>query len=317
MRSASGGTNRFLQVSQSFYTAPRYFFRTLQTNEPVFAYGLAAKTIFDLNGNNIYADSFNSSMPGRNLNGRWEISMRRDRAHIAVGTLVTNVSNLEIFGSCYLDGQEISVGPQGAIGDATWQNALNHGIQPGHFFANWPVPHPDVALPPGSDGWLSLPPGGITNGASYNHVFNQTGDYRLPAGTLSGRIFVSGPKVRLRVDGSINFSGQDWIEIGSSNTSFTIYMTGESANFGGNGILNSFRPTNFVYFGTTSNTALQIGGNGETTAVFYAPSANATLQGGGNSDQDFSGALVANSIRLTGHYAFHFDEDLLRYLALW
>src|SRR6185436_6727885 len=37
MRSASGGTNRFLQVSQSFYTAPRYFFRTLQTNEPVFA----------------------------------------------------------------------------------------------------------------------------------------------------------------------------------------------------------------------------------------------------------------------------------------
>src|SRR5690242_17335136 len=39
MRSASEGTNRFIQVPESIYSASRSFFRTLQTNEPVFAYG--------------------------------------------------------------------------------------------------------------------------------------------------------------------------------------------------------------------------------------------------------------------------------------
>lgn len=316
MRSASGGTNRFLQVSQSFNPAPRNFFRTLQTNEPVFAYGLAAKTSFDLNGNFLYADSFDSSIPGRNINGRWNISIRRDRASIAVGTLVTNVSNLAILGSCYLDGaQPISTGPQGAIGSAAWNAAGNHGIQPGHLLTNWAVPHPEVVLPVDSSSWLPMPLPGVVDGAAFNYVFNQPGDYLMPSGALSGKVHVSA-NARLRVNGSINFTGQGGITI-ASNAALTIYMNGASAAFGGQGILNPFKPTNFVYFGTAANTSLQVGGNGETTAVFYAPSADITLLGGGASDQDFSGAAIGNSCRLTGHYTFHFDEDLLRHTHLW
>jgi hypothetical protein len=317
MRSAGGGTNRYIEVPQSVPRMRRDFFRTLQTNEPAFAYGLAATSLMDLNNNNLSADSFDSANPVYSTNGRWDISKRRDRAHIAVGAGVTNVSNLMIHGNCYRNGPEvIDIGPNGAIGTVAWHAAQNHAIQPGHFSTDWPVPHSEVALPAGSEGWLPMPPGGMVNGGFVNYLFNQPGDYRMPAGTLSGKVYVSA-NVRLRIDGSINFTGQDGIFIASNNASLTLYMNGASAALTGQGIINPFKPTNFVYFGTPANTSLQIGGNGEMTAALYAPSTVVTLHGGGNSDQDFSGALIANSIRLMGHYQFHFDEDLLHLGPPW
>jgi hypothetical protein len=193
--------------------------------------------------------------------------------------------------------------------------AGNNGIQPGHFLTNWTVLHPAVLLPPGSENWLPMPPPGLVNGVAFDHVFNQPGEYRLPEGTLSGRVHVSA-NARLRVDGNISFTGQDGITI-ASNAALTVYMNGSAANFGGQGIVNPFKPTNFVYFGTASNTSLQIGGNGETTAVIYAPFADITLRGGGASEEDFSGAVMGHSCRFTAHYNFHFDEDLLRRTDLW
>ena len=44
--------------------------------------------------------------------------------------------------------------------------------------------------------------------------------------------------------------------------------------------------------------------------------ANVTLHGGGNSANDFSGAIVSNTFRFTGHYNIHYDEALGR-AGLW
>jgi hypothetical protein len=34
------------------------------------------------------------------------------------------------------------------------------------------------------------------------------------------------------------------------------------------------------------------------------------MNGGGSSDQDFSGSLMVNAVRLNGHFKFHWDEAL-------
>ena len=53
-------------------------------------------------------------------------------------------------------------------------------------------------------------------------------------------------------------------------------------------------------------------GNGQFTGVLVAPNADLAMHGGGNSDQDFCGSLMVNSVRLNGHFSFHWDEALGR-----
>ena len=42
----------------------------------------------------------------------------------------------------------------------------------------------------------------------------------------------------------------------------------------------------------------------------YAPEAAFTLGGGDTNDYDSVGACVVNTVKLNGHYHFHFDEAL-------
>ena len=53
-------------------------------------------------------------------------------------------------------------------------------------------------------------------------------------------------------------------------------------------------------------------GNGEFTGVLVAPNADLTMNGAGNSRQDYTGALMVNSVRMNGHFNFHYDEALAR-----
>ena len=142
-------------------------------------------------------------------------------------------------------------------------------------------------------------------------TFNSSGSYRVDSsGPVSGKLIVAAPNVRLRVDGGMSVSGTGSITI-SSNASITIYLNCPSANIGGQGVVNSGVASQCYIFGTPILKTLALGGNGETTCAVYAPHADVTLQGGGASEQDFSGAIVANSLRFTAHYNIHFDESLL------
>ena len=81
----------------------------------------------------------------------------------------------------------------------------------------------------------------------------------------------------------------------------------------GNGVINTPGvPANFIVYAATNVTSLTFNGNGTFTGVIVAPGANATLNGGGHGDEDFSGALMANSVTLHGHFKFHYDEALSR-----
>ena len=122
-------------------------------------------------------------------------------------------------------------------------------------------------------------------GAQFDMVLNN-GDYVLKQGgkTLTGKIYVKG-SARLLVpsDGKIAMSGQDTIKIGP-NGSLQLFADCPSAG---------------------------MGGNGSFTGIFYAPSAAMAMNGSGNtSTNDFSGAGIVKTVKMTGSFNFHYDENL-------
>jgi hypothetical protein len=140
-----------------------------------------------------------------------------------------------------------------------------------------------------------------------------SGDYCIPAGTVSGQIRIAeGATVRLRIDGGLKLTGGDGLTI-SNGANLKLYLNCPSASIGGNGIINGTGiPINCQIYGSPNLKTLDIGGNGETSCVVYAPNADVTMNGGGSGDNDFSGAIVAKSFRFNGHYNIHYDESLGR-----
>ena len=53
-------------------------------------------------------------------------------------------------------------------------------------------------------------------------------------------------------------------------------------------------------------------GNAAFTGAIYAPQAAFSLGGGGNDAYDFVGASVTKTVKMNGHFNFHYDENLRR-----
>ena len=136
-----------------------------------------------------------------------------------------------------------------------------------------------------------------------------SGDYY--ATSLSGKVYVNG-KVRLVLPNGLSMSGNDEFVLGPLG-SITIYAGGSSITIGGNGVVNpSGFAGNFIVYCAPSVTDFTLNGNGEFTGVLVAPNADVKMNGGGSGDEDFIGALMVNSVRMNGHFKFHYDEALAR-----
>ncbi len=141
---------------------------------------------------------------------------------------------------------------------------------------------------------------------TYNYVFD-SGKYVVTE--LSGRVLVRG-HAEVYCTGNINISGQDSITI-QKNASLRLYMSGTSTAINGKGVINEGGyASDFSYYGLPSNTSISITGNGQYSGTIYAPHAHLALSGGGNNAEDFIGAAIVGSAKLSGHFKFHFDESL-------
>lgn len=273
------------------------------TNNPTYTKAILAKHGIDLNGNNVFTDSYDSGIAGRNINGRWNLSIRRDHGDVAsndTATNIINIGNAEVWG-------RVATGPggsagwlHGAVGDAAWHAGNISGIKAGFFTDDMNVEFTDNLLPDGSAGWVPAASSTLTSG-----------DYLI--NSVSGNLTIApNATVRIRVDGNWRFTGNECLTIGS-NANVRIYLNCPSADIRGNGVINTAgKPSQCYIFGTSRLTSLAVGGNGEMTAVVNAPYADVTLHGGGSSDMDFSGAMIANTFRFVGHYTVHYDEALGR-----
>lgn len=146
----------------------------------------------------------------------------------------------------------------------------------------------------------------------YDHVIGN-GDYY--AESLTGSTIVTG-KGRLVLPNGLNMTGNETTGDGitiAQGGSIQIYAGGTATKISGKGVMNdSGFAGNFIVYSALSVTTFTLDGNGEFTGVLVAPNANLTMNGGGFSMQDFTGALMVNSVTMNGHFNFHYDEALGR-----
>jgi hypothetical protein len=138
--------------------------------------------------------------------------------------------------------------------------------------------------------------------------------------SFSGKVLVTG-NATLWVTDSITFGSGEYIEI-APGASLKLYVSAATASFGGNGVINgNGSATSFAYYGLPTNTSLNMNANASFTGTIYAPEADFHMGGGGSNPYDFVGACVVNTVKMNGHFHFHYDEALRkvttgRYVAI-
>lgn len=284
---------------------------------PLFNAALAAKGNIVMNGNNITVDSFDSGIPGQNVNGQWSTSVSGDQGVVAsdggIANLV-NVGNANIYGSLYVGPNEgTNIGPKGFVGTHQWEKNGGKGIEPGHFFDNANFSFPDTSLPSDYTSYLSPAAGTVStiNGVSvtptnYANVLSD-GKY-LANSTLLSNTIVTGAATLVMPNG---FDINNLII--APGGSLLVYSGGSSFSMSSSAVQNQpGLAQNLIIYCTTNVTSIGLSGNDGINAVVVAPNANVTLSGGGNNAIDFSGSLMADTITLNGHWNFHYDVALTR-----
>ncbi len=277
----------------------------------LFSKGLVAKGTINLNGNNIATDSFDSSDPAYNTNGRYDSTKNKDHGDIATDSGLTNsvnVGNANVMGHVSTGPNgSVSIGVNGTVGDKAWVNGGNSGAKPGYVTDDMNVDFPPVPTPTGN--WLAPVGGGgwtylLTSGSWQLNSLSMSGQSKMRVVTNSTAI--------LYVVGNLSLAGQTFIQL-DPGASLKLYVGG-SASIGGQGIINNnANAANFYYYGLPSNTSLTLSGNAAFTGVIYAPSADFSMGGGGNNTYDFVGASITKTVSMNGHYNFHYDEALGKY----
>jgi hypothetical protein len=298
--------------------APQWMSRMVHVETAVdglFPMAMVADKGIDLKGNNIATDSFDSGDPAFSTGGRYDPAKRKDNGDVASNLDIVNsinIGNADIMGKVNTGpGGTVAIGPNGSVGTMAWVLGGNHGIQEGHVNDDMNVRLQAISLPAAT--WLPMPAGRTINGKTYSHVIDMSGDYR--ATDLSGSVYVNtNVNARIHVTANVSLTGSgDEIRLSSVGTKVVLYMGGASFKLKGNGVVNETGlAENFLYFGLPSNTAIEFGGNGAFAGAIYAPSADFTLGGGGNNSVDFIGASVTKTVKMNGHFNFHYDEALSR-----
>ncbi len=294
--------------------------------DPLFNVAMAALQTIDISGHNVTSDSFNSADTNYSTLGLYDPAKREAHGDIVTDDTIVNALNMgnaTIYGSIKTGPNgSIQCGPNGLVGDLNWTGP---GIETNHSANDMNVLFPDVVEPAGSLLW-TYPPlytGAPINGQTYQYVFPTSGNYTIAS--ITGGVFIgTNANVQIRVTSAISISGGAGIVI-SPGGSLKIYMVGASASFGGQGVGNQTgNAASFYYFGLPSNTSLSFSGNASFIGAIYAPEADFNLKGSGNSTTtDFVGSSVTKSVKMTGNYNFHYDENLRRngmghaYVPVW
>lgn len=317
-----GPSASFASLGTSAGSGPAYQVRAVQveiTLDSLFPMGMAALQVIDLKGFNITTDSFDSADPNYSNNGLYPYgypNKTKDNGNLSTDFTVVdslNVGNAKIKGKIQTGPNgTISLGPNGSVGNRAWVEGGTKGIEPGHSDDDFNVAFPDVTLP--ATTWTGVAAGDHTiDGQSYDYVFLTDGDYQI--NNPSGSIYVgTNANVRLKVTGTARLTdNNDQIRIAAVNASLKIFMTGAKFTLAGKGLVNeSGLANNFYYYGLPSNTEVNFNGNAAFTGAIYAPQADFTMGGGGKDTYDFVGTSVSKTVKMNGHYNFHYDENIRR-----
>jgi len=274
--------------------------------------GMVAKGKIDLNGNNIATDSFDSRYDTYSTGGMYDPAKSKDKGDVATNSDLVNslsIGNAKIKGHIATGpGGSVDIGPQGSVGHSAWVDGGNKGIVTGWFNDDMRVDFPDVEVP-----WAnSMAMSGNLGGTNYSMIL-ASGDEtkRYLASSVSGKVYVApNSTVLLHVTDAVDIKGTDYIYISPGSTLIMVVGAGNAA-IGGNGVINpGGNALAFQYYGLPSNTGLSFGGNAAFSGVIYAPEADFQLNGAGKDIYDFVGASITKTVKMNGHFKFHYDEAL-------
>lgn len=274
-----------------------------------FCYGVLAKQAVKVSGG-VIIDSFNSLDSSQSTDGLYDPSKRGDQAEIASAAgAITDSGNTQIYGQMFTSPSgKASLSGKAAVGDFAWIGGGNRGIEPGSYSNNFQATISDATLPAVTFTPLPLTSGTV-HGTNYTYVVTN-GDFQAASLKLSGSqsLCING-NVVLYVPGSFSVSGQAFIFI-APGASLTVYLGGQSTLSGGGAINGTQLAANCAFIGLPSCTKIQNSGKAEFIGTFYAPEAAVTFSGGGNQTVNFAGAVVGNSVTLSGNFKFHCDQGL-------
>jgi hypothetical protein len=288
------------------------------TNDGFFVKAMAAKGTIDLKGNRITVDSFDSGIPGKNLAGQYDPSVRGDKGDIATNSkLIDSLStgNADIWGHISTGPGGTSSGlPNGSVGDLAYHSAGKTGVEPGFSSDDMNVQFPD-AQPPFNWGTQLTPTANPLLFPGYDLAM-MSGDFNINTINLSSsqKILIAGPGVtRLYVKSNLTMTGSSQIEI-RPGASLQLFVGGSTTQIGGKGVLNNGgSAVNFQYWGLSSNTSVSYTGNASFLGSLYAPYADLTMGGGGSGTPiDFVGSSISKTVSMNGKFNFHYDEALGR-----
>lgn len=277
----------------------------------LFVKGMVAKQQITMNGNTISTDSYDSSDTNYcTATGTYDPAKNKDNGDVAT---ISGLQNALSTGNANIKGRlrtgpggVANVGANGTVGSKAWVDGGNLGIQPGWFSDDLNISLPDVDRPSDA-GSLGIPGSGVVGTNTYRYLLG-SGTYVMSSLSVGNneKLGVSG-KATLIVDGSVTVTGG--IDILPGGT-LAVYVAGPNADIGGAGVNNTGSTTNFMFYGLATLKSLTLPSNGDFCGAIYAPSTDFQLSGGGTSDVNFCGACVARTVKVNGHYLFHYDEAL-------
>jgi hypothetical protein len=278
--------------------------------------GMVISSTIDFSGQGIATDSFDSSDPNYSTAGQYDPLKAKDNGDVT--TLSTNanafgISNGKVKGIVHtppggVQDVTATVGSNGSVGDNAWVNGGNTGFENNRFAADANVTIGDVTLPPEM---LTAP---FANSGKYkingfNYKYQLDGSSPIwQLSSLGSSLYVTGSNV-LYISGDLIIGSGAQIYV-DANSSLTIYVAG-NVNVGGNGVVNyGGLAQNFTLYGLPTDTAVDFNSNANFCGSIYAPEAYFSLGGGGSSTYNFVGKAVAQTLKMNGHFNFHFDEAL-------
>jgi Tfp pilus assembly protein PilX len=267
--------------------------------------GIGAVGDIDLNGNAIFANSYNSHDPNFSTNGVYKSTMTTTNGDVAsVGGLV-NIGNRDIDGDLYL-------GPTATF-------TANNGDVAGNTYTDFNIQFPPVTLPSALTSLPLTAPVWYTNSSTGNkyfaYVFNTSGNYQI--GGNYPIVVNAGVTVAINDTSSSVDMGKLELKGGINNCGTLVLYISVATTIGAAGNTSApvdaaNRPENLWVFGLNNLTEITWSGNSAFVGVIYAPNADVKLNGGGSSDYDIQGSLIGKSITSNGKFSVHYDEYLSR-----
>jgi hypothetical protein len=266
-----------------------------------FPSGLIAYTI-DFGGT-FYADSFDSRTNLYSTGGQYDPMKATDHALIASPSL----TGFALGGTAYVAGYVtargglVTASGSTTVGDFSWLNAHNKGIQPGHFTNNFNITFPPVIAPYGAGiPGVRIPTVGTNGAIAYDYMLGGGFYYssNLAATAFGGTMYVARDSV-LVVTGAVSLTQ---ITFNPTNgAKLSLFLGAPSVTFAAT--LQNATSGQFWVYTLPSCIYLKLTG-GIFNGVIYAPGTDLAAEGGAS----VRGAILARSFYCQGNFDFHLDD---------